>query len=229
MGRFEWIAAGIIGGAAGYMLMTRRFDLRFSGIAANDGGFSFLRVGFSGGAAMMLDKSFSSARWMNAAAVDDEIRFHPNVVAFFRVIRECESNQSQSAYYLLNGGQAYTKANGYPRDLIDGPHPAIVGKGGSSTAAGAYQCVIGTWREMSQMRRLGENAQMTPANQEKIALALCAWRGALPAIIAGDLEGAYAKLGNEWEGLPSGGKPTRTKSQLRAVFMKYGGTLAAGQ
>jgi muramidase (phage lysozyme) len=183
-------------------------------------------VGF--GAKKVLDKSFGKANWNNAGKAPDSLRFDHQVIAFMRLIREAESNQTPRAYTLLNGGQDYPA-------LTAGKHPGIIGKGGTTTASGAYQAVLKTWKEMSGLIGLGDNAVMTPVNQEKVALALLSWRGALPAVLAGDLEGAYKKLHNEWEGLPVAAGMAKKKgtqidrARARKTFVSYGGVVAAGQ
>jgi muramidase (phage lysozyme) len=185
----------------------------------------------NGGAELKLSDSFESANWNNAAKVPDSLRFNPQVMAFMRVIREGESSQGPEAYYMMNGGKLFTKANGFISDLTNIPHPGFIVKPGTSTAAGAFQVVRGSWGHMSRFRDLGENAVMTPANQEKVALALLAWRGALPAVMRGDIETALKKIPDEWEAF----KPAKmiqqgkTVAHYKAVFKKYGGTLAAGQ
>lgn len=189
---------------------------------------AILGVGIKKASDVVLSSSFGRANWNNAGKAPDSLRFDPQVIAFMRLIREAESNQTPKAYTLLNGGQDYPS-------LLGGKHPGVIGKGGTTTASGAYQAVLKTWKEMSVLIGLGDNAVMTPVNQEKVALALLSWRGALPSVLAGDLEGAYRKLHHEWEGLPiAAGMPKKKGAQIdraraRKTFVSYGGVVAAGQ
>jgi len=185
----------------------------------------------NGGIELDLSKSFESVNWNNAGKVPDELRFDPQVMAFMRTIRDGESSQTPDAYYMMNGGKLYKKENGFKKDLIDIPHPNEKVLPGKSTAAGAFQARYETWGHMSKFRGMGDNGIMSPVNQEKVALALLAYRGALPAVMRGDIETAISKLPDEWECFKPEKmiKQGKSVAHYKAVFKSYGGTLARGQ
>ncbi len=183
----------------------------------------------SNGQTLKLDKSFESAKWLNAGRVPDNLRYDSQVKAFMRAIRAGESRQSEDAYYMLNGGQFYKRSEGFPADLTEIPHPGVIGKRGSTDASGAYQIKSGTWKAIAKLRGMEENPIMSPLNQERIALSLLAWRGALPAVLRGDLRTAYARLKNEWRCLPGAAENRLPESVFRDAFTMNGGIVADGQ
>jgi muramidase (phage lysozyme) len=210
---------GAVAGAALYMLAR---GSRQEVVEDGENGM-VLKVGLD--TTLQLDASFGSINWNNAARVPDELRYNSQVKAFMRVIREGESSQGQEAYYMLNGGDLYKRANGYPADLIEVPHPRVYGKGASTTASGAYQIVYQTWVNTAKLRGMEENPIMSPLNQERMVLSLMAVRGAVPAIIRGDVATAIRRLELEWQCF----QPVvmlrqgRSVETYRRVFEAWGG------
>lgn len=169
--------------------------------------------------AVRLNSGFSRVNWANRLKVPDILRFHPQVMAFMRLIREGESSQAANAYATVYGG-------GLVPDLIKNPHPCKRWVPSvRSTATGAYQVMCDTWSEMFG----GENPIMSIVNQERAALRAMAWRGALPAVLSGDLNTAYRMLKEEWTSLPGASENKIPKDRFRAVFVQYGGVVMAGQ
>src|SRR6185369_11246042 len=117
----------------------------------------------------------------------------------------------------------------YGGTLFDAPpwnHPArhIEKNGVVSTAAGAYQFLLGTWNEVQQKYQLPD---FSPQWQDAGAVALIARRNALEDVIAGRLDAAIRKLGQEWTSLP-GANPKRTYAKCLETYLGYGGVLEAG-
>ena len=230
IGRYEAVAIGIIGGAAVWMLANRKFDFNLGGgdLAAADGGggFSFLRVGYSGGVALKLDKVFESVRWANIRALKpeiDKVRYLKNVVAFLHVIRHKEHLEhiahTTAAYGVMCGGGTFTEFKDHPRPKLARPC--------SGGAAGAYQIQEATWDGLVKEVGLKD---FTPVNQERAAVYLMAYRGALQDVIDGRLSEAVPKLRAEWTSLPGAGEDRGyTMAEVKSVFARYGGTLAAGE
>ena len=98
-------------------------------------------------------------------------------------------------------------------------HPNKVGvrtADGPSTAAGRYQITGTTWKSLSH----GGNSDFSPEAQDRAAIELLKRRGAYQDVINGNWEAAVAKLGSEWQGLPSGASPNQGKRSW-SQFRKY--------
>lgn len=96
-------------------------------------------------------------------------------------------------------------------------HPNIVGVttgDGPSTAAGRYQITNTTWQRIK--RKLGLT-DFSPESQDRAAIELLRERGALQDVLDGNIDAAIAKLGNEWQSLPSGTSRHQGK-RSRAFF-----------
>ncbi|QIC70753.1 glycoside hydrolase family 24 protein [Acinetobacter indicus] len=90
------------------------------------------------------------------------------------------------------------------------------GKKNSTTAAGRYQFLKGTWDRVS--KRYGLN-DFSPKNQDLAAVALILGRGALGDVIKGDFTKAIGKLGGEWASLPSSNyaQPKKSWEDIKAM------------
>lgn len=137
---------------------------------------------------------------------------HPNVIAFSRVIRQGETNQDDSAFTLMNGGAHF--------DAPPWVHPAQSGIGGTSTASGAYQIVVGTWGDF--LKAFGD-MDFSPENQFLCYVWRLDYRHALEDVFAGRITNAIAKLAQyEWTSL----QLSKNTDVAPAVYQAYGGTLA---
>lgn len=135
--------------------------------------------------------------------------------AFLRCIREGESGQDDSAYTIVNGGTHF--------DAPPWVHPWHgVSTTHGARASGAYQFLGTTWARVADALGLSGD-QFTPPNQDCGAVYLIAGRGALQAILDGDLVKACSLLRDEWVSLPNLGL-----QRLQATFLKYGGRLTPG-
>jgi len=145
-----------------------------------------------------------------------------NVSAFLRVIRERESSQDDSAYTVINGGSHFDA----PADPTLWRHPwhGIPTTRGAR-ACGAYQFLGTTWANVAEQYGVTD---FSPPNQDAMAVALIAGRGALEDVIAGRFEDAVAKCRKEWTSLPGAAESSAgwTMDKARAVFVRYDGGLA---
>lgn len=181
---------------------------------------SGLQNAFDNGVEYMgqLGASFGFVKTANMAAVDKSLVNHPNVRAMLRVIRNGESSQDDVAYRMVCGqrGAAFSSFADHPRPTL--PSPCSRG------AAGAYQIIIRTWDWVRAEMNLRD---FSPASQDLAALGLIAYRGALPAVLAGDVSAAVAKLKNEWTSLPGGAENNPLAGDVekaRRLFVAYGGS-----
>ncbi len=151
-----------------------------------------------------------------------------NRQAFLDCISACEGTNSPDGYRALFG---YTPANGkiFDNGYIDHPNirsPFVQtdGKLNYSTAAGRYQLIYPTWKELKA--KLGLVA-FTPADQDAAATELIRSCGALPDIEAGDLTAAIEKTGGIWASLPSSRYPQPRRSYMFALaaFTAAGGVV----
>lgn len=149
---------------------------------------------------------------------------NPNVQAFLRVIRQGESNQTDSAYHLLYGGGRFESIEDHPRIKFWEKADEFIrnGKKDYTTAAGAYQIVASTWDPVAKQYGLND---FGPTNQDLAAVALISRRGALDLIKEGRLDEALARCAREWASLPGSpyGQPTLTLKKAHEVYRVFGG------
>lgn len=74
------------------------------------------------------------------------------------------------------------------------------GKSNTTTAAGRYQFLKGTWDGLAKKYGLNDFSEK---NQDIAALALIAEKGQLQNVVSGNLREAVSKLGGIWASLPS--------------------------
>lgn len=144
---------------------------------------------------------------------------NPNVQAFLRVIRRGEGTSDDAGFRRIFGGQLFDSFADHPRILI-------VKNGYRSTAAGAYQFIVGTWDETRKIMGLND---FSPAAQTRGAVGRIAARGALDDVIAGRFEAAIKKCAKEWASLPYSpyGQPVITMAVATNVYTAAGGTISA--
>lgn len=146
----------------------------------------------------------------------------PNVTAFLRVIREAESSQGDEAYRMLFGGELVDDLATHPNRVIE---RTLRGKPIRSSAAGAYQFLASTWRDISGPYGI---VDFSPASQDAAAVALIRRAGALDHVIAGRLDEAIRRCAPVWAGLPGDnyGQGGISMDRAREVYLRYGGTIA---
>lgn len=135
-----------------------------------------------------------------------------NLSAFLRVIREGETNQTDTAYRMHYGGTLF---DSFARH----PNKAITLNGITSTAAGAYQFLYRTWQGLGL-------PDFSPENQDKGAIMLIQRRGAYNDVINGNFETAIRKCNKEWASFPGSpyGQHTISMERCRRIYEQYGGT-----
>jgi muramidase (phage lysozyme) len=145
---------------------------------------------------------------------------NPNVRAFLAVIRAGEGTSDPDGYRRHFGGELFSDFSQHPKRAIT---KLLGGQPLTSTAAGAYQFLSKTWAECQNALKLPD---FSPESQDLAAMYLIDRRGALDAVIRGDLEVAIAKCAKEWASLPGSpyGQPTKTLAQCIAVYDAAGGT-----
>lgn len=138
----------------------------------------------------------------------------PNTVAFLRVIRAGESSQDVIAYRTFWGGSTFDSFADHPRKFFP------LANGQRTSAAGAYQITATTWNDLVAQYQFSD---FSPATQDQAAVALLARRHALEDVIAGRVNAAVRRLGQEWTSLAL---PKRIK-EAPQIFVQYGGSLAS--
>lgn len=145
-----------------------------------------------------------------------------NVRAFLHMIRVGEGTADPDGYRRHFGGRLFDSFAGHPRVKIT----AGLGKNQyTSSAAGAYQFLSGTWDGL--VRRYGFD-DFEPRTQDCAAVALIDGRKALDDVLAGRFEDAVRKCAREWASLPGSpyGQPVKTLAQALASYKAAGGQLA---
>ncbi len=147
---------------------------------------------------------------------------NPNVRAFLRMLRHGEGTAGEDGYRVMFGGGLFDSFADHPRQAIT---RKLGGTPITSTAAGAYQFLKGTWDGL--VKQYGF-ADFSPKNQDLGAVALIKGRKALDDVIAGRFEDAVGKCNREWASLPGSpyGQPVVTMARARQEYEAYGGTYA---
>lgn len=152
-----------------------------------------------------------------------------NVAAFLRMVRVCEvGTDGEAGYRTIYGGGLFDSYADHPRQAITRTMRVNgVPKAVSSTAAGAYQFLAGTWDDARRALGLSD---FSPASQDAGAVWLLRRRGALADVRAGRFEAALKKSAREWASLPGSpyGQPMRTLEQVASLYLGGGGVIDAG-
>lgn len=156
-----------------------------------------------------------------------------NLSAFLAAIRRFESADDARGYRMLMGGQLFTRFDDHPAALgwKGTPLPdatcraAGFGPGCVSTAAGAYQLILPTWRRVARKLQLPD---FSPASQDAAALQLLAERGALELVKLGRFDAAIQRARREWASMPASGwgQPEGSLTAWRTAYVNAGGALA---
>ena len=121
---------------------------------------------------------------------------NPNVRKMLDVIANAEG--VKHGYNTIFGNERSNDLKAHPN--VKKEFTQTDGKKNSTTAAGRYQFLKGTWDKVSKKYELTD---FSPKNQDLAAVALILGRGALGDVMKGDFTKAVGKLGNEWASLPS--------------------------
>lgn len=138
----------------------------------------------------------------------------PQVQAFLALIRTGEGTTGPNGYRTMFGGGLFVNFTDHPRRVN-------TRSGITSTAAGAYQFLTGTWDEMRGKYGL---ADFSPASQDVAAVGLIKRRGALADVLAGRFKAGIDKCNKEWASLPGSpyGQPTLTYARAESVLVAAG-------
>ena len=131
---------------------------------------------------------------------------NPNARKFLDLLSYTEGTQKHGYATAFGGGRI--------DDLSKDPRTSsgftqTDGQKNTTTAAGRYQFLSGTWDE--QAKKLGLS-DFGAKSQDLAALSLAADSGALKSILSGDFKTAIDKTGVKWASLPSSPHPQGKKS-----------------
>lgn len=137
---------------------------------------------------------------------------NPNVRKMLDVIANAEG--VKHGYNTIFGNERSDDLKAHPN--VKKEFTQTDGKKNTTTAAGRYQFLKGTWDRIS--KRYGLN-DFSPKNQDLAAVALILGRGALGDVIKGDFTKAIGKLGDEWASLPSSNyaQPKKSWEDIKAM------------
>lgn len=131
---------------------------------------------------------------------------NPNARKFLDLLSYTEGTQKHG-YATAFGGGRIDDLSKHPR--TSSGFTQTDGKRNTTTAAGRYQFLSGTWDE--QAKKLGLS-DFGAKSQDLAALSLAADSGALKSILSGDFKTAIDKTGVKWASLPSSPHPQGKKS-----------------
>lgn len=142
-----------------------------------------------------------------------------NLAAFLALIRRIEAGDR---YDIIAGGDTFTDYSEHPFILAaDRPRPA------GTTAAGAYQMVVGTWKMARNALGLPD---FSPESQDRAAVWIMDVKrpGALADVLAGNFDSAVNRLTEEWDAFKriKAGTYNVTLAQARGLYEQNGGTFA---
>ena len=122
---------------------------------------------------------------------------NPNVRKMLDLISYTEGTQANGYYTTFGGGRQSSLATHENRRKS---FKQTDGKTNTSSAAGRYQFLKGTWDGLAKQYGLKDFSERS---QDIGALALIAQNGQLERVVAGDIKGAVSKLGSIWASFPS--------------------------
>lgn len=141
----------------------------------------------------------------------------PKLKAFLDLIGKSEG----AKYNTLFGGKTFTDFSKHPNICV--PYGSTC-----STAAGKYQILKGTYDTYAPGLGITD---FSPSSQDKLAIKLIKQRGAYNLILAGDIQTAIQKCGNEWAsfGYNSYGQPTHSIATLLSWYEGFFKTNASSE
>lgn len=130
--------------------------------------------------------------------------------AFLRMIRIGEGTIQEDGYRTMFTGAKFT-------DFSKHPNTKHEANGVVSTAAGAYQFLYGTWRNLQRRYSFSDFSQ---SNQDLGCIALIAGRKALDAVMQDKISEAIHLCRIEWASLPGSphGQPTANKKMIMEKY-----------
>lgn len=143
---------------------------------------------------------------------------NPNVRRLLDVIASAEG--VRHGYNTLFGNQRFNDLSSHPN--IKKSFKQTDGRTNSTTAAGRYQFIKGTWDGLARQYGFRD---FSPQSQDLGAIALIAQRGALKDVMSGNYQRAIGKLGGTWASLPSSpyAQPRRSQDWINKQLGGKGG------
>jgi len=133
-------------------------------------------------------------------------------------------------YFRFYGGSGFSGASDHPvatgeKTGVRLPDHYCRGAGLSpgcvSTAAGAYQIILPTWRRVREAGRWGPRLEdFSVASQDEAARRILMQAGGLEPLERGDIEGAILRAGTQWASLPgsTSGQPQKSMEWVLAHY-----------
>jgi RHS repeat-associated protein len=140
-----------------------------------------------------------------------------NLRAFLYTIRNTEGQGTTLPYDIQFGGGKFGKGKDDKEKYKDHPRKAITKWNKTSTAAGAYEILAGTFDAVKG--KVGVT-DFTPESQDKLAVYLIKRRGALEQVKSANLDDAFKTLKNEWSSLPGAKEQGMKLDDAKATFKK---------
>lgn len=127
---------------------------------------------------------------------------------------------SDNGYNVIVGGDLFKSYEDHPRVKVWLPKLGV-----DSTAAGRYQLLARYFDAYKKQLGLSD---FSPASQDTIALQQVRESHAINQIEDGDIDEAIVRCGRIWASFPGSpyGQHTHSVKDLRAVFIKAGGTVS---
>lgn len=152
------------------------------------------------------------------------VNANKNVIAFLATIRALEGGKDSYDYDDLYGGGNFSSFVDHPYETGEWSGVRLPNKK-LTTAAGAYQITVSTWRDIEGKKRFGS---FDPAAQDAAAIYLLERRGAKDAVQRGNFKHAMLMLRTEWESFDKilKGEYPITYAQASQTFLNNGGELA---
>lgn len=180
---------------------------------------------------------FGAALLWSKNATAGVFSMSPNLRAFLYAIRRSEHTaadvESGIDYWTFYGGSRFLSAHDHPaltgeKSGVRLPDQMCINAGFApgcvSTAAGAYQINVPTWREFRAAGAWGpELTDFSESSQDEAARRIIVREGAIDAVESGDWDTALVLVGNRWASLPTStsGQGGRTYAQF-ADFIDEG-------
>lgn len=159
-----------------------------------------------------------------------------NVAAFLRMLQKAEGTFNSDDPYRVCYGFLHQVQSFDDHPVVSGEWagailpPQVCANAGFSagcktTAAGAYQIIKGTWKNLKASLNLPD---FSPQSQDLAAIEIIRRQGALEDVKAGRFSAAVYKLRTQWASMPANTakQSNNTVEKLAMWFQQQGGTLA---
>jgi len=147
-----------------------------------------------------------------------------NVKAFLAMIRKSEGTDAPDGYNYIFGSSPSNDTRF--TDFSRHPNIRVPFRDTVSTAAGAYQILIGTWTTLQSVLGLPD---FSPESQDIACVELLSERNCVARLMGGDFTFALQKSCNIWASLPGNnyGQPMHSVDTVKQWYIDAGGSLVA--